>query len=403
VITHTEQRHRVGIAAQDRIVEPGIIALQPDHAVHKRFETLPRGVHRQHGGAECLQFAAHDVGYDRVDKGFAGPEAVVEGADADARGPRDLLQRGVQAFARKISSAAARSFATFSRASRRTLVDRAMSIPSHFEGTLKVGARVYLEATLNYRKAGTDMTAHVAASTRLTIDVWADVLCPWCYLGEQRLSTAIQQSPHAGDIDLRIHTFQLDPTFPTTVMPTLEYLSTKYGVAADQARAMEESMAQQAAAEGLTYKIDRPARNTLDLLRLVHLGAKYGVAWEYLRTMQAEVFGGNNDAYEHSTLERIGESLGIPLDEIRDLLTTDRYADAVRADHDAASAWRARGAVHRPRRAHRDPRSGQRQPVHERHRRGMAAGQWLTRRQTHSQARCQCSSWRARWPATAIQ
>ncbi len=188
-----------------------------------------------------------------------------------------------------------------------------------------------------------ESTAGVAASTRLMIDVWADVLCPWCYVGEQRLSAAIEQSPHASDIDLKIHTFQLDPTATTQVTPTLGYLSKKYGTSAAQARAMEEGMAKQAAAEGLTYEVDRPARNTFDLLRLVHLGAEYGVAWEYLRAMQAEVFGGNYDAFEPSTLLPIGEGLGIPADEIRDMLATDRYGDAVRADHAAAVSLGARG------------------------------------------------------------
>jgi predicted DsbA family dithiol-disulfide isomerase len=59
--------------------------------------------------------------------------------------------------------------------------------------------------------------------------------------------------------------------------------------------------------------------------------------------MQAEVFGGNDDAYESSTLVRIGVGLGIPAAEIRDVLATDRYAAAVRADHDAALRMGARG------------------------------------------------------------
>ncbi|MFI9836259.1 DsbA family protein [Nonomuraea sp. NPDC051941] len=188
-----------------------------------------------------------------------------------------------------------------------------------------------------------ESTADVAASTRLTIDVWADVLCPWCYLGEQRLSAAIEQSSHANDIELKVHTFQLDPTATMQVTPTLEYLSKKYGVSAAQARSMEEGMAEQAAAEGLRYEVDRPARNTFDLLRLVHLGAEHGVSWEYLRAMQAEVFSGNGAAFEHDTLVRIGVELGIPADEIRDVLATDRYADTVRADHDTAVTLGARG------------------------------------------------------------
>ena len=197
----------------------------------------------------------------------------------------------------------------------------------------------------SYRKGGHTMEspAGTAASTRLKIDVWADVLCPWCYLGEQRLETAIEQSPHADDIDVTIHTFELDPDGPATVTPILEYLSSKYGLPADQARSLEERMAGLAAAEGLKYEVDRPARNTFDLLRLVHLGAEYGVAWEYLRAMQAEVFGGHGDAFEQDTLVRTGAGIGIPDGEIRDVLATDRYADAVHADHAAAVRLGARG------------------------------------------------------------
>ena len=186
-------------------------------------------------------------------------------------------------------------------------------------------------------------TAGATASTRLTIDVWADVLCPWCYLGEQRLSTAVARSPHADEIDLKVHTFQLDPALPTRVTAVVDYLAAKYGVPAAQARSMEEQMAAKAAAEGLAYAVDRSARNSFDLLRLVHLGARYGVAWEYLRAMQAEMFSGEPDAFEQDTLVRTGEKLGLPADEIRDVLATDRYADAVRADHDAAAALGARG------------------------------------------------------------
>ena len=65
--------------------------------------------------------------------------------------------------------------------------------------------------------------------TRLTVDVWADVLCPWCYLGEQRLSQAIDEFPHGEHVELRVHTFQLDPQAPTTVTPVLTYLADKYG------------------------------------------------------------------------------------------------------------------------------------------------------------------------------
>ncbi|GAX58798.1 DsbA family oxidoreductase [Streptomyces olivochromogenes] len=179
--------------------------------------------------------------------------------------------------------------------------------------------------------------------TRLTVDVWADVLCPWCYLGEQRLSRAIDEFRHGEDVELRVHTFQLDPQAPATVMPTLTYLADKYGAAPAQARAMEQDMAHKAAAEGLRYEVDRPASNTFDMLRLVHLGGEHDVAFDYLRAMQAEVFSGNDDAFAPDTLVRLGEELGISADASREVLATNRYADAVRTDHDQAVRLGATG------------------------------------------------------------
>jgi predicted DsbA family dithiol-disulfide isomerase len=176
----------------------------------------------------------------------------------------------------------------------------------------------------------------------LTIDVWADVLCPWCYLGEQRLSVAIERSAHPGDIDLRIHTFQLDPA-ATTVGPLLDYLSAKLGTSAAQAREMENRMGRLAKAEGLPYEADRVAGSTFDMLRLVHLGDAHRLGWDYLRAMQSEMFGGNLEIFDHKTLVRLGENLGIDGAEIRDVLASDRYADDVRADHNTAIRLGARG------------------------------------------------------------
>lgn len=177
----------------------------------------------------------------------------------------------------------------------------------------------------------------------MTIDVWADVVCPWCYIGEHRLQKAIEQSPHADNIELKIHTFQLDPTMTTEVRPTLEYLAAKYGVPVEQARAMEQNAADQAKSDGLAYESDRPFSSTLDMLRLVHLANEHGVGWKYMWAMQKELFGGNPDAFEHSTLIRLGEELGIPTEEIREVLTTDRFADDVRNDHNTAINLGARG------------------------------------------------------------
>lgn len=170
----------------------------------------------------------------------------------------------------------------------------------------------------------------------IKIEVWADVLCPCCYIGEKRIETAIEQFEHKDNVKLKVRTFQLNPAASKQVKPTLEFLSEKYGVSGNQARDMERQMALKAGNEGLKYELNRPQSGTFDMLRLVHLGNEYGVGWNYLRAMQAEVFSGNFQAFEAHTLVQIGEHFGIPADEIQDVLATDRYTDAVKADHEEA-------------------------------------------------------------------
>ena len=106
---------------------------------------------------------------------------------------------------------------------------------------------------------------------------------------------------------------------------------------------MEESTGRQARAEGLEFKVDRPARHTLDMLRLIHLANEYRVGWQLLRAMQDTVFAGHSDAFERTTLTSLGEQMGVPAAESRNVLANDRYADAVRADHARALRLGATG------------------------------------------------------------
>ncbi|WP_221584345.1 DsbA family protein [Microbacterium sp. G2-8] len=181
------------------------------------------------------------------------------------------------------------------------------------------------------------------ATDKLTIEVWSDVLCPWCYVGDERLEQAIVASGHAADIDVRVRAFQLDPQAPTTPTRNVDYLAQKFGKSDDEARAMDAQVQQLAHAEGLAYEIDRPTQNTLDLLRVVKLADEHGVGWQLMKAMQTELFGGSADAYGQDTIVRLATALGVPESEVRDVLATDRYADTVRADQAEAQQLGARG------------------------------------------------------------
>ena len=129
------------------------------------------------------------------------------------------------------------------------------------------------------------------------------------------------------------------PAPTAEVRPTAEYLAAKYDVSVEQARAMDQRAAAQAKSDGLAYVLDRPFSSTFDMLRLVQLGNRYGVGWEYMSAMQAELFGGNPDAFDHATLIRLSKELGLP---------TGR---AARSAGDCRNSSAARGR--RPRRTSR--------------------------------------------------
>lgn len=186
-------------------------------------------------------------------------------------------------------------------------------------------------------------TTTPTAPARMVIDVWADVVCTYCYLGEHRLTQAIAQSQYSDQIDLRVHTFELHPDAPKEPTATAEYFAKFKGVPIAQGQSMDKGWAEQARADGLRFEVDRPFANTHDMLRLVKLATGHGLGWEMMLALQGEVFSGNWDAFEHDTLIRVAEDLGIPSTETRDMLASDKYADVVASDTDAAARMGANG------------------------------------------------------------
>jgi predicted DsbA family dithiol-disulfide isomerase len=177
----------------------------------------------------------------------------------------------------------------------------------------------------------------------LRIDAWVDVQCPWCYIGGGRLDAAIEESGNAARIRLAPRTFELDPTADPAVEPALERMTRLYGLPPERARANEAELAAVAAADGLPYTSGRPMSASRNPLRLVHLANEHGVGWRFVRAVQAEIFAGNADAFDHKTLSRLGVGLGIPAEAIGATLAGDGYADRLQADREEARRLGARG------------------------------------------------------------
>ncbi|MFD3584613.1 DsbA family oxidoreductase [Streptomyces sp. NPDC058683] len=184
----------------------------------------------------------------------------------------------------------------------------------------------------------------MSAST-LRIDVWSDVVCPWCYIGKRRLESALGRFEHADEVEVHWHSFQLDPAHPKgDRRPVLEALAHKTGAPPAQVRAMIRQVTELAAAEGLRYDLERAVSvNTVDAHRLSHLAAAHGRGAEMHERLLRAHLGEGEVVDDPGTLVRLGAEAGVPEDEVRRMLDGDAYADAVTADVRTARRYGATG------------------------------------------------------------
>ena len=170
----------------------------------------------------------------------------------------------------------------------------------------------------------------MTTATTLRVDVWADIVCPWCYVGEARLERAV--AALGSDVTIVPHAFELDPnhTHPERV---IDMLSRKYGRTADEVVAMESRVAGLAVAEGLPYTSDRVTINTFDAHRLIAAAqAELGAGLAVLSALQRGHFSGELDLSDADALVATAASGGLSEARAREVLDGDEYADVVAED-----------------------------------------------------------------------
>jgi predicted DsbA family dithiol-disulfide isomerase len=179
----------------------------------------------------------------------------------------------------------------------------------------------------------------------MLVEVWSDVVCPWCYIGKRHLEQALDGYEHRDDVVVRWRSFELDPSAPATREGDyVGRLAAKYGVAREQAQEMVDGMTARGAGVGLDLRFDRSRPgNTFDAHRLLHLAAERGVQDALEERLFAATFTDGEPIAEHDALVRLATEVGLDADEARVVLESDAYADAVRADERQASAYGIRG------------------------------------------------------------
>ena len=173
----------------------------------------------------------------------------------------------------------------------------------------------------------------------MRIDVWSDILCPFCHLGRRHLELALEQFEHGDEVGVVWHSFQLDRTAPAVDdTPAVDRVAQKYGVPREQMVAQHERMAADAAAVGLDFQWESlRGGNSYDAHRLIHLARALGREDEVTERVMRAWYTEGESIGDPETLVRLGVEAGLAEATVRDLLAGDDHGIDVRTDLALAS------------------------------------------------------------------
>jgi predicted DsbA family dithiol-disulfide isomerase len=186
----------------------------------------------------------------------------------------------------------------------------------------------------------------------IAIDVWSDVVCPWCWIGKRRIEAGIRAfaTSHAGDdvtIDLHWRAFELDSSAPRTYDPTVPSalrVARKYGTSVEQAEQMLTNLTMVAASEGLHLDFAKvKSGNTFDAHRLIQFADRHDKQDAMKERLLRAYFSEGEHLADAETLVRLAADVGLDADEARAALASDAFAKNVRADETEARAMGVSG------------------------------------------------------------
>lgn len=171
------------------------------------------------------------------------------------------------------------------------------------------------------------------------VEIFSDVVCPWCAIGKRRFEVALRSFAHSDEVEVVWRAFELDPQAPTLAEGDLaSHLASKYGMPVEQAIASQERLTEMGAKEGVEFHFDRARRsNTFDAHRLLHHALVAGRQDELKDRLLLAYFRDGETISDTDTLVRLAEESGLDATEAREVLQSGRYADAVRSDEAEAS------------------------------------------------------------------
>jgi len=180
------------------------------------------------------------------------------------------------------------------------------------------------------------------------IEIWSDVVCPWCYIGKRRIEAALADFAHSDEVEVHWRAYQLDPGAPTAPTgSTSEMLASKYGQSPAGVQQMQDRVEAVAAEEGLVYRLSETLHlNTVDAHRVVHLALEQGgndLQGQVEEALFSAYFTEARNVADHAVLREIAVAAGLDAARVEEVLASREFESAVHADIEQAQAYGASG------------------------------------------------------------
>lgn len=169
---------------------------------------------------------------------------------------------------------------------------------------------------------------------KMKIEIWSDVMCPFCYIGKRKIETALSLFENADEVDIEWKSFQLNPNLTTDPSKNvIEHLSEAKGIPLEQAKAMNVHVTQMAAEHGLSYNLNEAVvANSFKAHRFSHYAKTKGKQLEAEEALFKAYFTDGLNTDDNETLLAIADQIGLDKEETKAVLTSNQFADEVKKD-----------------------------------------------------------------------
>lgn len=182
-------------------------------------------------------------------------------------------------------------------------------------------------------------------TNQIVIDIWSDVVCPFCYVGKKKLEKAIEELDATERVKVNWHSFQLDPQFPIgESMSTTEYLVERKGYQEDQVVIMQKQVTDLGKQYGINFQFDKAKSfNTGRVHRLIHWAKKEGKSNELKENLMLAYFTKGLNLNEESNILSVISETGLDATEAKEILTSNAFETEVKNDSIKAQQMGIRG------------------------------------------------------------